>query len=95
MVQICSAVQLCGFVLCLMGAAKITHRAQGTVSIATKWHMVVTNACAESEHWKAQMPEGLASPTESDSDSTDIYISVTQQRPSSFQTRHALGEHCL
>ncbi|RDY04792.1 hypothetical protein CR513_11450, partial [Mucuna pruriens] len=87
---ICSAVQLCGFVLCLMGAARITHRAQGIVSIATKWHMVVTNASAESEQWKAQRPEGLPSPTSSNSDSSDIYISVTPQPPSSFQTRHAL-----
>ncbi|TKY74619.1 hypothetical protein E2542_SST03382 [Spatholobus suberectus] len=87
---ICSAVQLCGFFLCLMGAARITHRAQGIVSIATKWHMVVTNASAESDQWEAQMPEGLPSPTGSDSDSLDIYISVTPQRPSSFQTRHAL-----
>ncbi|KAL5145031.1 hypothetical protein HKD37_06G015187 [Glycine soja] len=87
---ICSAVQLCGFFLCLMGAARITHRAQGIVSIATKWHMVVTNASAESEDWKTQMPEGLPSPTASDSDSSDIYISVTTQGPSSFQTRQAL-----
>lgn len=77
-----------------MGAARITHREQGIVSIATKWHMVVTNASAESEHWKTQMPEGLPSPTASDSDSSDIYISVTTQGPS-FQTRQALGEHYL
>ncbi|XP_020211564.1 uncharacterized protein LOC109796289 isoform X2 [Cajanus cajan] len=87
---ICSAVQLCGFFLCLMGAARITHRAQGIVSIGTKWHMVVTNASAESEQWKAQMPEGPPSPTAIDSDSSDINVAVTPQRPSSFQTRHAL-----
>ncbi|KAK7410331.1 hypothetical protein VNO78_01036 [Psophocarpus tetragonolobus] len=48
---ICSAVQLCGFFLCLMGAARITHRAQGIVSIASKWHMMLTNASAESDQW--------------------------------------------
>ena len=89
--QICSVVQLSGFLLCLTGAARITHRAQGIVSIATRWHMLVTNASAESEHSIAQMPEGLAA-IGSDSDSSDIYISVTPQRHSSFQTRQALGQ---
>ncbi|KAL2346859.1 hypothetical protein Fmac_000859 [Flemingia macrophylla] len=89
---ICSAVQLCGFFLCLMGAARITHRAQGIVSVATKWYIVVTmtNASTESEQWKAQMSEGLSSPTATDSDSSDMYISVTPQPPSCFQTRQAL-----
>jgi hypothetical protein len=39
---VCSAVQLAGFLLCLLGAAKITHRAQGTVSVATRWHAFAT-----------------------------------------------------
>ncbi|KAK7352814.1 hypothetical protein VNO80_18243 [Phaseolus coccineus] len=86
---ICSAVQLCGFVLCLTGAARITHRAQGIVSIAAKWHMVVTNASAESEQWQGQMPEVLPGPSASDSDSSEIHISVTP-RPCSFHTRQAL-----
>ena len=88
--QICSAVQLSGFVLCLLGAARITHRAQGIVAIATRWHMLVTNACAESEQGKAQLPEALASG--SDSDSLDIHISVIPRQLSSFQTRESLGE---
>jgi len=91
-VQICSAVQLCGFVLCLTGAARITHRAQGIVSIAAKWHMVVTNASAESE--QCQMPEVLPSPSASDSDSSEIHISVTPQ-PCFFHNRQALGENSL
>ena len=86
--------QLCGFVLCLTGAARITHRAQGIVSIAAKWHMVVTNASAESEQWKGQMPEVLPGPSASDSDSSEIHISVTP-RPCFFHTRQALGEHYL
>ncbi|XP_054793565.1 uncharacterized protein LOC129299140 isoform X1 [Prosopis cineraria] len=89
---ICSGVQLCGCFLCLLGAARITHRAQGIVAVATRWHMLVTKSCAESEtdhQWKSQTPEGLGN--ESDSDSSDIYISVTAQQPSSaFQTRQAL-----
>ncbi|KAI9107071.1 hypothetical protein K1719_022599 [Acacia pycnantha] len=89
---ICSVVQLCGCFLCLLGAARITHRAQGIVAIATRWHMLVTNASAESERdrqWKSQTPSrGLGN--ESDSDSSDIYISATPQQPSSFQIRQAL-----
>ncbi|XP_057416770.1 uncharacterized protein LOC130711249 [Lotus japonicus] len=84
---ICSAVQLSGFFLCILGAAKITHRAQGIVSIATRWHMLVTNASVESEQCKAEIPEGLAS--DNDSDSSDIHISVVP-RLSSFQTRQSL-----
>lgn len=100
--QICSVVQLSGFFMCLMGAARITHRAQGIVSIATRWHMLVTNASAEleSDQWKSQMPEGVApggggGGGGSDSDSSDIYISITPQQPSSFQTRQALGEFSI
>jgi hypothetical protein len=92
--QICSAVQLSGFFLCILGAAKITHRAQGIVSIATRWHMLVTNASAESEQCKDDMSEALASDS-SDSDSSDIHISIIPQRLSSFQTRQSLGEFCL
>ncbi|XP_057723905.1 uncharacterized protein LOC130939857 [Arachis stenosperma] len=39
---VCSAVQLSGFMLCLVGAARITHRAQGIVAIATRWHLLIT-----------------------------------------------------
>lgn len=31
--------QLSGFFMCLFGAARITHRAQRIVSIASQWHM--------------------------------------------------------
>ncbi|KAI5394010.1 uncharacterized protein LOC127092500 [Lathyrus oleraceus] len=86
---ICSAVQLSGFFLCILGATKITHRAQGIVSIATRWHMLVTNAFAESEQCKDQMSDALASDS-SDSDSSDIHISIIPQRLSSFHTRQSL-----
>ncbi|KAK2399158.1 extracellular ligand-gated ion channel protein [Trifolium repens] len=86
---ICSAVQLSGFFLCILGAAKITHRAQGIVSIATRWHMLVTNAFAESEQCKDQMSDAVASDS-SDSDSSDIHISIIPQRLSSFHTRQSL-----
>jgi hypothetical protein len=40
--MVCSAVQLTGLLLCLLGAAKITHRSRGTVSVATRWHAFAT-----------------------------------------------------
>ncbi|KAK7293691.1 hypothetical protein RJT34_16564 [Clitoria ternatea] len=86
---ICSAVQLSGFFLCILGAARITHRAQGIVSIATRWHMLVTNASAESEQCKPQVSEGLAGDSDSD-DSSKIHISVIPRQLSSFQTRQSL-----
>jgi len=39
-----SAVQLSGFFMCLFGAARITHRAQRIVSIASQWHMSMVAA---------------------------------------------------
>lgn len=95
--QICSAVQLSGFFLCLLGAARITHRAQGIVSIATRWHMTATSTSVRSEQGKGQMPEagGTLAPKsgDSDSDSSDIFMSISSLDPSSsFQARQALGK---
>ncbi|XP_051203185.1 uncharacterized protein [Lolium perenne] len=39
-----SCVQLSGFFMCLFGAARITHRAQRIVSIASQWHMRMVSA---------------------------------------------------
>ena len=55
--QVCSAVQLSGFLLCLSGAARITHRAQGIVSVATRWHMIET--CASSGSPQCQTRQAL------------------------------------
>lgn len=40
--QVCTAVQLTGLVICLHGAAKITHQAQRLVSIVSQWHALAT-----------------------------------------------------
>eukprot|EP00253_Pinus_taeda_P010206 PITA_10206 len=40
--MVCSAVQLTGLLLCLLGAAKITHRSRGILSVATRWHAFAT-----------------------------------------------------
>jgi hypothetical protein len=39
---ICSTVQLTGMLLCLQGAAKITHKAQQIVAAVSKWHALAT-----------------------------------------------------
>lgn len=94
--QVCSGVQLSGFFLCLMGAAKITHRAQGIVCVATKWNMLVTSASAasrETDPINAHAPNSSSSGSSSnDSDSSDtLQIGISPQDPYSFQTRQALG----
>ncbi|KAF5743413.1 hypothetical protein HS088_TW09G01482 [Tripterygium wilfordii] len=92
---VCSAVQLIGFFLCLLGAARITHRAQGIVSIATRWHVIVTCPSAASDPGNGIAPEVQRTVVSkcdgSDSDSSEIYISISSQDySSSFQTRQAL-----
>lgn len=88
--KICSVVELCGFCLCLLGAARITHRAQGIVRIATRWHMVVTSASVGLEQCKANASAEPNTPSDC-FDLSDNFISVSPQDPSSFRTRQALG----
>ncbi|KAL5699753.1 hypothetical protein ACHQM5_030612 [Ranunculus cassubicifolius] len=83
---VCSAVQLSGFFLCLMGAARITHRAQGIASIATKWHMQVTTGVYDTTtNTKDQMTDSAVS---QDSDCT--IIKIPSQEASPYHTRLAL-----
>ncbi len=93
-VQVCSAVQLSGFLLCLHGAARITHRAQGIVSVATRWHMGVTCASSGSDQWKGHSPEADKY-NDSDSESSDIFLTISPHEPSLFQTRQALGKYIM
>ncbi|KAL5537992.1 hypothetical protein UlMin_046302 [Ulmus minor] len=91
---VCSAVELSGFFMCLIGAARITHRAQRIVSTATRWHMMVTSASVRPNQMKPEATNCQDDDQrcgESDSDSSDNFISVSpQDDPSSFQTRQAL-----
>ncbi|KAH9798459.1 ras guanine nucleotide exchange factor k [Citrus sinensis] len=97
---VCSAVELSGFFLCVLGAARITHRAQGITSVATRWHMTATcasvggsdsgkgNAGEAADH--DQCRDSTSSSSDSDS-SSDINIKVlSSQEPPSFQIRQAL-----
>ncbi|KAM0973721.1 hypothetical protein ACFX2I_016888 [Malus domestica] len=90
---VCSAVELSGLFLCLMEAARITHRAQGIVAIATRWHMFLTCPSALSDQQCKKWLRSEASGHHGESDSehlSDVFSSVPQEEPSSFQTRQAL-----
>ncbi|KAK9279712.1 hypothetical protein L1049_013393 [Liquidambar formosana] len=86
---VCSAVQLSGFFLGLMGAARITHRAQRIVSVATGWHVLVTCASNDSglDQCKDIMPVADGTmPSKcrnNDSEASDIFITVSPQDTSS------------
>ncbi|GLU01112.1 hypothetical protein SLE2022_184370 [Rubroshorea leprosula] len=94
---VCSAVEVSGFFLCLLGAARITHRAQGMAAAASRWHMSVTAAGTRQEkvrHRDTADDANMLSSYKgdnSDSDTSDIFITIaSSQDPSYFQTRHAL-----
>ncbi|GLT59580.1 hypothetical protein SLA2020_323920 [Shorea laevis] len=94
---VCSAVEVSGFFLCLLGAARITHRAQGMAAAASRWHMSVIAAgtCQEKvRHRDAADDANMLSSykgDDGDSDSSDIFITIaSSQDPSYFQTRQAL-----
>eukprot|EP01018_Ginkgo_biloba_P013758 Gb_03249 [translate_table: standard] len=104
--QVCAAVQVTGFVLCLHGAARITHRAQRIVSFVSQWHAVVTcemhnTSEPESENMATESHaidvDGMCfSPNESESDVESVADACTivpsKYEFSSFQKRQALGE---
>jgi len=79
-----SAVQLSGFFMCLFGAARITHRAQRIVSIASQWHMSMV---AATHHGNKSASDVDASRVSGSS------AAVSQAEPGaacSYKSRHAL-----
>eukprot|EP01018_Ginkgo_biloba_P026753 Gb_09859 [translate_table: standard] len=101
---VCSAVQLTGFLLCLLGAAKITHRAQGTVSVATRWHALATctsygvsysqteNCPSPSAHDESSLNPYSAVDSASDSESSEVFFMFPSKDASAaFQIRQAFG----
>ncbi|MCL7041779.1 hypothetical protein MKW94_030130 [Papaver nudicaule] len=102
---VCSAVQLSGFLLSILGAARITHRAQGIASVATRWHMLhATAACngipestnSSALEKKGRNPEadgGVVEETKrmiSSSSRNGTLTAMPSHDSSSFQTRQAL-----
>ncbi|KAL6646647.1 hypothetical protein ACP70R_015724 [Stipagrostis hirtigluma subsp. patula] len=78
-----SAVQLSGFFMCQFGAARIMHRAQRIVSIASQWHMSMVSV----QHGK--QPPAPASTSASDHDVSGSSTAA----PAALQPE--LGAACL
>ncbi|KAF7123652.1 hypothetical protein RHSIM_Rhsim12G0104700 [Rhododendron simsii] len=53
-----SLVQVAGITLCLNAAAKISHRAQGIASLASKWHAMVTCSSADASQIRVSSSMG-------------------------------------
>ncbi|KAI8528014.1 hypothetical protein RHMOL_Rhmol12G0118600 [Rhododendron molle] len=53
-----SLVQVAGITLCLNAAAKISHRAQGIASLASKWHATVTCSSADASQIRVSSSMG-------------------------------------
>ncbi|KAM0947016.1 hypothetical protein DsansV1_C08g0081651 [Dioscorea sansibarensis] len=100
-----SVVQVVGIVLCLHAAAKISHRAQGIASVASRWHALVTcTPNGDSSHPRVTSSSGnldAVSPntllrefSESDLDSLDSLLVQTNTHlvsyMSSYHKRQAL-----
>lgn len=96
-----------GVILCLHGATKISHRAEGIASVASRWHALVT--CGPGEVSQPRYPNGngnsdspdrLKSMTctysESDLESLDIVTMPTTTQlasyMSSYHKREAFGK---
>ncbi|XP_057970365.1 uncharacterized protein LOC131159454 isoform X3 [Malania oleifera] len=62
-VQVCSIVELVGIILCLHAAAKISHRAQGLASVASRWHASVTCNPNNASQLGPSSNEGNSDPT--------------------------------
>ncbi|XP_062196229.1 uncharacterized protein LOC133899266 [Phragmites australis] len=87
-----SAVQLSGFFMCLFGAARITHRAQRIVSIASQWHMSMVSM----RHGKSAPASTSASDNDHVSGPSTAAPASLQAEPGaacSYKSRQALVEY--
>ena len=82
-----SAVQLSGFFMCLFGAARITHRAQRIVSIASQWHMSMVAAM---RHGKPS-PGSDADASRVSGSSAAVPQAAEPGAACSYKSRQALG----
>lgn len=56
--QVSSLVHVAGITLCLNAAAKISHRAQGIASLASRWHATVTGSSADASQMRISSSMG-------------------------------------
>ncbi|KAF3791710.1 hypothetical protein EJ110_NYTH13722 [Nymphaea thermarum] len=93
-----SVVQLSGFLLCILGAARITHRAQAVASVASKWHAMLSCMSTTGPGSRAGKPQTPADQAddfpatncESDSESSEVFALFPSEHASSFDARQAL-----
>ncbi|GLJ21421.1 hypothetical protein SUGI_0394470 [Cryptomeria japonica] len=101
---VCSVVQVTGFLLCLLGAARITHRAQGTVSVATRWHVLATctsygssypqteNLPSPQSHVESSVNPFSCVDSASDSETSEVFFMFPSKDASAaFEIRQAFG----
>ncbi|KAK3040808.1 hypothetical protein RJ639_029152 [Escallonia herrerae] len=101
-----SIIQVVGITLCLNAAAKISHRAQGIASIASRWHAVATCSSTDASRLTGSSSVGnfaaayplsslQMSNSESDLDSVDHIALPTNTQlasyTSSYHRRQAFG----
>ncbi|XP_057970364.1 uncharacterized protein LOC131159454 isoform X2 [Malania oleifera] len=106
---VCSIVELVGIILCLHAAAKISHRAQGLASVASRWHASVTCNPNNASQLGPSSNEGNSDPTfpvgplsmsysESDLESIEFVPMPTNTQlasnMSSYHKRQAFGFLC-
>lgn len=104
--QVYSIVQVVGVILCLNAAAKISHRAQGVGSIASRWHALATCTSGEASQMRNSTSMSCLEAanrsnsfymnfSESDLESVDFVTEPTNTQlasyMSSYHNRQALG----
>lgn len=85
-----SAVQLSGFFMCLLGAARITHRAQRIVSIASQWHMSLESSSTHNCKSSSASDAVDASSHVSGSSTAAVSQLAEPRAPCSYSSRQAL-----
>ncbi|KAK9277346.1 hypothetical protein L1049_006887 [Liquidambar formosana] len=94
-----SIVQVVGIILCLHAATKISHRAQGIASLASKWHALVTCSSADAPQLRFSNSVGnleAANPSyslhinysESDLESLDYVAMPTNTQLASYMSSY-------
>lgn len=104
--QVSTIVQVVGIIICLHAATKISHRAQGIASLASRWHALLTCSSTDSLHNRVSNNVGNLEAainldsmeinySESDLDSSDyVPIPINAQLASymsSYHKRQAFG----
>ncbi|GMH01171.1 hypothetical protein Nepgr_003010 [Nepenthes gracilis] len=94
-----SIVQVVGIIVCLQAATKITHKAQGLASIASRWHALVTSSSTDTsqlgtstnggnmEHADLSVPITI-SYSESDIEATDYVPTPTNLQLVSYMSSY-------